>query len=350
MSCAICQNELDTELKKLPCGHEFHLECIKQIVRPFCPLCKTNITEFLESIDVSYNEIIKRINKDDLRISCEGLDQIDNEDFDDSDILALIYLAKEENPEWVYIYRDIIIDKVSNAEHLYSKISAEKIKSGNTGLFFYATQITTFINNSTYGFFTPMQWVNLDQLELEYPNLIEIAKSIVDRIKNVESDYGLLIVFCDDTVNKSIEDLTRIFDPFVSQNNDSDNDSDNELDNESDNELDNDSDNELDNEQIQVCGRLMSTDPEQKKIFAENSIGGGYVSGLTNYRPAHDDIVTSLRICKTCRHSGHTPGDTNLEYRWAKYYLDIMKKREKLKQIKQKQKQKEKEKNAQTNS
>ena len=41
--CSICLESLDlTQQKQLPCGHIFHSECLKKIIKKVCPLEKKN--------------------------------------------------------------------------------------------------------------------------------------------------------------------------------------------------------------------------------------------------------------------------------------------------------------------
>lgn len=42
--CSICLESLDlTQQKQLPCGHIFHSECLKKIIKKVCPLCRRKI-------------------------------------------------------------------------------------------------------------------------------------------------------------------------------------------------------------------------------------------------------------------------------------------------------------------
>jgi len=44
--CSICLEQQDSSLKT-PCGHYFHQNCISRILNPVCPICKTDIFNFL---------------------------------------------------------------------------------------------------------------------------------------------------------------------------------------------------------------------------------------------------------------------------------------------------------------
>lgn len=46
--CAICKEAIDNESKELPCGHAFHLHCLRALLRSAtgparCPLCRATL-------------------------------------------------------------------------------------------------------------------------------------------------------------------------------------------------------------------------------------------------------------------------------------------------------------------
>ena len=52
-SCAICMQDykVDDELRILPCGHEFHCECVDKWLpmKKICPLCRHDVTKKVQS-------------------------------------------------------------------------------------------------------------------------------------------------------------------------------------------------------------------------------------------------------------------------------------------------------------
>src|SRR5689334_10319850 len=93
--CCICMDDENIEnMRKTPCNHMFHLECLKQLTRPKCPLCNKNIIKFLVKNGVTKNEIFKKIKNDDFRIAHNifinerTLDEMDSEDIMLTAILA----------------------------------------------------------------------------------------------------------------------------------------------------------------------------------------------------------------------------------------------------------------------
>ena len=41
--CSVCLDDLNTETIILECNHQFHTQCIKNLLYPKCPLCRTKI-------------------------------------------------------------------------------------------------------------------------------------------------------------------------------------------------------------------------------------------------------------------------------------------------------------------
>ena len=79
--CPICWEESEELLSIKPCKHEFHLYCIKMIIRPFCPLCNVNITKFLVTNRIiGKQELLKKCDNDDIGIINDMGDIIDDED------------------------------------------------------------------------------------------------------------------------------------------------------------------------------------------------------------------------------------------------------------------------------
>ncbi len=60
--CSICLCDVDEEQDcRLICGHIHHIECIKQLIKAECPVCRGPL-EFKKNIDI--HEIIKREEKE----------------------------------------------------------------------------------------------------------------------------------------------------------------------------------------------------------------------------------------------------------------------------------------------
>lgn len=295
--CTICLEPLEKSSPKLNCGHCFHEKCISQLIRPFCPICKADITKFLLESGVSQKTINAKITEDNLRICCDGLDDIPNRDLTGPGLLALIYNAKKANPgEWLYVYTDIIIDKISNTRHLLSEISQIKHSKGKSGIFIYSATVARFVFdcvNFRIGEMTGLEYVPLTGLAQDDP-LMEEAKNLVSRIKDPKTEFGVIISMMDNTEKRTIKELLKFG-----------------------------ADVPIDSQDIMYLSkRLMSTNPT-----IPSPEDGRHHSGITDDRPSNSDILNSLRRCLTCRCSGHSERATNSEYVWAKKYLRTLKRR-----------------------
>jgi hypothetical protein len=276
MSCGICQ-ETGNNIVKTPCNHEFHNDCIKNIVRPTCPLCKQDLTNFLiNDIGLTQTQINNSIIKDNERILCDCLQDVSIFDILPEDLLGLSLVSKNNNPEWTYVYRDIIIDQVSNAEHFFCEISKLKHEKNINGLFVSCCDTEEFIINVLSGYKNGfLKWISLN--ELKTTNFYSSALNLHKRITNHQTEFAILMLFCDDTND------------------------------------------------MYVCSKLFSIDPECKKEFASKTTGGGYVAGMTQNRISNVDMINTVVKCKTCRCSGQSSMSTNGEYTTMKKYLTNIK-------------------------
>ena len=68
MLCAICLINLRGSRIITPCKHVFHVNCLKRITHPCCPLCRKDIKNFLLKIGLTKKEIQKRLREDEERI------------------------------------------------------------------------------------------------------------------------------------------------------------------------------------------------------------------------------------------------------------------------------------------
>jgi hypothetical protein len=58
-SCTICCENTGA-LIRTPCHHTFHLVCLKEVVRPQCPVCRDDIRAFLIEQGLTSTEIERR--------------------------------------------------------------------------------------------------------------------------------------------------------------------------------------------------------------------------------------------------------------------------------------------------
>lgn len=118
LKCCICMdNENIGNIKKTPCDHTFHLDCLKRLARPKCPLCNKNIMKFLVKNGVAKNEILKKIINDDYRIAHDAfIRERSLEEMDQDDIMTTAILAKKKTGDgWKEIYMDILTNIINHS-------------------------------------------------------------------------------------------------------------------------------------------------------------------------------------------------------------------------------------------
>ena len=69
--CVICMVNLRGSKIITSCKHEYHLQCLKKIATPFCPLCRRSIKIILVRLGIPIREIEKRVRQDRERIENE---------------------------------------------------------------------------------------------------------------------------------------------------------------------------------------------------------------------------------------------------------------------------------------
>jgi hypothetical protein len=193
--CSICMDDENMEnLKKTPCNHSFHLECLKQLTRPKCPLCNKNIIKFLVKNGVTKNEIFKKIKNDDNRIAHDTfiggrtLDEMDSEDI----MLTAILAKNKMGDKWIKTYANILINIINHASKEFCELSLLK----KNGFFIIHYDLSTLITNIIDGYTNNLiSWRRYDD---DYndglipPHVMEVLKD------NVPS---LLIIIEDDIDN-----------------------------------------------------------------------------------------------------------------------------------------------------
>jgi hypothetical protein len=58
IECRICQEKDSKKMHKLTCGHEFHVECLKQMFNTKCPLCRAPMINLTPSISSAIDKNI----------------------------------------------------------------------------------------------------------------------------------------------------------------------------------------------------------------------------------------------------------------------------------------------------
>lgn len=271
--CGIC-HESEEKYIETPCGHKFHSLCLKSVARPKCPLCTMDITLFLIKHGITQQEINNRIHNDDLRVCCQGLEDVDPRELSREEFKTVAIVSLRESTDWAIVYRDLMLDLIANAAHLFVRISELKhVKEA--GVFVYLISVVNFIAQMSDPHSKSVaRWC--PESELAGTQFHSAVKALTNRIENPKTDFGVLIMF----------------------------------------------EYELDGKQrsLHPCPRLMSVDPAMNRKIAAN-MQGGYVSGINSHRIAQRDILKTMMRVTTCRCSGATVIDQNREYTWAKTYL-----------------------------
>jgi len=65
-TCTICQEESTLLIRVKPCMHHFHIQCIKEINVPKCPMCRADLTEFLRENGLLNDMVIEHSEREDL--------------------------------------------------------------------------------------------------------------------------------------------------------------------------------------------------------------------------------------------------------------------------------------------
>jgi hypothetical protein len=94
MICNICQEDINNNNNKIiktPCVHEFCENCLKKILKPECPLCRSNITNTLIEIGLSKKTIKNNIERENFRINNEYLLDFNIDNIEFEELKKLIY-------------------------------------------------------------------------------------------------------------------------------------------------------------------------------------------------------------------------------------------------------------------
>jgi hypothetical protein len=165
--CSICQDNNDPDsVKKTPCGHRFHIQCMRSLIRPKCPLCNKNIMNFLvknRSLPEgeARNEILRRIIEDDHRIMHHGfvreraLDQMDHDDLMTTAILA----KKKQGDAWKDIYMDLLRGIINYHGKEFYQLSRHMNQRKQCGFLLLHCDLSVLINNLIEGCLSELiQW------------------------------------------------------------------------------------------------------------------------------------------------------------------------------------------------
>jgi len=169
------------------------MKCLEKLARPYCPLCKENITDFLIANGISHKEIQEKIELDDERVIYETMITLNFKDMPISAQESIACLAIKVTKEWYKIYHEIIMDKITNIGHILYDISETYRSKNQIGIFMINfsihSLISAFIGNNEIHL---LQWKTNHEIHLD--NVYSEEKNnLLDQVKQNKDCYGVLI-------------------------------------------------------------------------------------------------------------------------------------------------------------
>ena len=190
--CGICLDSDDTKIKT-PCMHSFHQTCIKQLIRPFCPLCKKNITTFLIKNGVSRKKIKNNIDEDDYRILKDAV--IGEQSYDECcvyDLYNLLLRAISINDKWKQTIKNYFISAIGNCNDLFAEAYKYKWDNNMDGVYFIYCFITDICENIAKGSVSSLvQWASFKDFE-DNAKLKIIFDDVKNHTLNKKSKFSIV--------------------------------------------------------------------------------------------------------------------------------------------------------------
>ena len=251
--------------------------------------------------------------------------------------------------QWSELYRDIIIDMIADTKNIFNEISYIKNKK-EPGLFVYNMPLTLFYEQCyDKNLKSVVKWNTFRELKEKYMKEIEKGclnndnnegvfnnmDNLCNSVKDSKTDFGLLIIFYDDTkrIIKLLEEKTP--DNSDSSKSDSDFYSDSESGEINDDLEDKISEkskedvynNEKNKTEMILYYHTMTTDnnkiiEKQIKSIKTNI----YYSGINKNKINQINIMNTVLLGKICRCNFLNNCEINREHDWAKKYLKRLKK------------------------
>lgn len=197
--CSICFD--DDNLIKTNCNHYFHLNCIKQIIFPKCPCCKSDLTIFLNNNDVSNKKIKNNIKIEQNRLFIQNINTNLLTITDKYNIICNnIKLNKQK---WKNIIKSIILPYIQNNKTLLLNYSIMKYFFKLDGIFIYYCDLKELIINLLFGYTSNvLQWIEKE----DFNKNIYIKNYIVNIYKEIKANFinkvGVLFIINNTFNNK----------------------------------------------------------------------------------------------------------------------------------------------------
>lgn len=203
--CTICLADTGN-LISTPCNHSFHLDCLKSVPNMTCPLCRTDVKDFLIEQGISQEEINHRLtrqsNEKEFDNLCSAIDQALIEKLSDVDLLRMCMDSLKLNNGDVISYNDLIFDMNANASQLFSKISSIRSRQ-ERGAFIYMYDspiefISRMVNPQSQ---SQVEWIPLSVLNDTF--IYDVVENRIGRIKNINDEY-VVVIMIENIVNAHI--------------------------------------------------------------------------------------------------------------------------------------------------
>lgn len=205
--CSICFD--DNNLIKTNCNHYFHLDCIKQIIYPKCPCCKSDLTIFLINNGISNKKIKNNIKIEQNRLFIQN---INTNLLSITDKYNIIYNnIKLNKQKWKNIIKSIVLPYIQNNKTLLLNYSVMRYFFKLDGIFIYYCDLKELVINLFSGYTSNvLQWIEKD----DFNKNIHIKNFIINLYKEIKANYinkvGVLFII-NDTINNKKFIFKEIF-------------------------------------------------------------------------------------------------------------------------------------------
>jgi hypothetical protein len=196
--CAICQ-ECDGKMTKTPCNHFFHIECLKNIRVPKCPLCKKNISYFLIKNGLSKNKIKNRINENNFfEVKNAVLQNEALNEYDEYDMSMLLIYCITTNNKWKETIKNMIISSFSNSYDLFTKSYQHNWNNNNKGVYTIYCDLSTILENIMENYNSSLlQWIDIETL-VKNQSITQMVNNIKKESNNNSIDFAVIVIIDND--------------------------------------------------------------------------------------------------------------------------------------------------------
>jgi len=197
LMCFICLEDDVTEII-LKCGHSFHAECLKNIIYPYCPLCRSDITYFMTNYKTK-KQIKNNIEIEKYRVMVTSIPHY-YEELHISQLISIITRIRKLNKIKAYeSYFKIIKTIFESNANIYTQLYEKKYKENDEGIYLYYCNTDTFIKNTLYDYKNPIiKWINYSDLH-KNKSILTSALGIYKKSQKNINVVPILIVLQENT-------------------------------------------------------------------------------------------------------------------------------------------------------